>query len=232
MTENQEKIYNLYLSSTRRKQNLPYKKRMDFSGFEEEYPEVYASILKIEKLFNFIPSLNKTLYFEAPYILHKDQGHTEISFYATQKAVKDYSTCLNHLNTTDADDEQTLKYIVDSFNFIFHVCEINKMTLKEFFVRKAPVYTFWMIGFQSKKISKYVLFGMADYGVPILDLIYSIVAPDELEFVFGDFLSNYIQSKQKFDHSSKAKELVFKGLKLLEEKTKNFKNEVETSQTV
>lgn len=232
MTENQENIYNLYLSITRKKQHLPYKRRTDFLGFEEDHPEMWTAILKIEKLFRFIPTINKELFFEAPYILHHDQGHTDITFYGTQKAVKDYSTCISYLNTNNIDDMSSLQYITDSLSYIFSVCEANKITLNEFFHKTYPLYPYWLIGYTHKKISKYVLIAMACRGVPVLDIIYKCVAPDELESMLGDLLSTFIESKQRFDHSSKAKVLALKGLTLLEEKTQKFKNNVETDKPV
>jgi hypothetical protein len=232
MTENQENIYNLYLSITRKKQKLPYKRRTDFIGFEEDHPEMWTAVLKIEKLFRFIPTINKQLFFEAPYILHDDQGHTDITFYGTQKAVKDYSTCISYLNTNNVDDIKSLQYIADSLSYIFNVCEANNITLNEFYHKKFPLYPYWLIGYINKKISKFVLIAMACNGVPILDMIYKCVAPDEIDSLLGDFLSTFIESKQRFDHSQKAKVLATKGLTLLEEKTQKFKNNVETDKQV
>ena len=54
MTDKQKRIYNMHLQAASLAVGHPFRMRKDFDGFEDEQPEDYAAILKLEKLFKVV----------------------------------------------------------------------------------------------------------------------------------------------------------------------------------
>lgn len=62
LTENQQKIYNLYLKHLALSQNRPYNKRKDFSNISDD---IKTDLVKLDLFFQRNPEINEDLFFKS-----------------------------------------------------------------------------------------------------------------------------------------------------------------------
>lgn len=217
MTNFQQLIYNLHMLAYRKSQDKPYRFRENFSEFQEEKPEDYVSLLKLEKLFKNTPRLNPHLYFIAPYRIYKDSEFLNLQYFLSAKAIKAYTIYTNQLKQSDPDDKDQIEYILSSLKTLKDYCIENKITLKEYSRQTNNIMCRWMIDSIHNTISPYVVLGLKNYGLDIIGDITKTLSQDVAEMLFNEFLENCTEYKVKLFKSKNAKRLVFEGLKKIED---------------
>ncbi len=203
--ETLESIYNTHLVVSRRSRNKPFKVRKDFSGFESS--DEYNKWVIMENFFRRFPSINKELYFKAPYELWKDKEYFGVDFFITPAATRAYTVYKKQLQEQDPDSDESLQYIKDSIITIGKYCEQNKINFDEYILEKPGVTYTWMKQIRQGQISPYVIFGFKG----IDDLIYN-TPEDERDLLMGDFGDRLYNYKEKYNRSKYAKQLITIGL--------------------
>ena len=121
MTDRQKMIYNMYLQASSLGVGHPFRMRKDFNGFEESNPEEYSAILRLEKLFDELPSLNMYDYFSSPYLYYKDNMNRKLplKWYLSIPAMKAYkSQFFSKFEHNIIDDKETQDRISGMFDMI------------------------------------------------------------------------------------------------------------------
>jgi len=213
MTKFQQLIYNLHMMAYRKSQDKPYKFRANFDGFQEEKPEDFVALLKLEKLFKSTPRLNPHLYFVAPYRIYPDAGFLNLQYFLGAKAIKAYTVFVNQLKQSDPDDKDQIEYILSSLKTLKDYCIENNVTLKGYLGQTNNIMCRWMIDNIHNTISPYVMLGLTNYGLDIIGDITKTLSQDVAEMLFQELLDNLTEYKMKLFKSKTARRLVFEGLK-------------------
>jgi len=216
LSDFQKYLYNLHLKVYRKKEQKPYTERKNFDNFETEHPDKYASLIKISQMLTSMPHINKKLYFEAPYALYPDKKYFGLDFYTKQLAIKVYTLYLKQLNEQSPDSPSQLEFITDSLKFVRDFCIQEKIELSVYFNHKSCVVYSWAKHIAEYHTSPYFIIGFAYLGVSVYDLMMDM-PDDERELLLGELPHNYASYKCKLDSSEKAKMLVIKGLKAIDE---------------
>lgn len=203
--ENIKSIYNTHLVVSRRSRNKPFKVRQDFDNFE--LSDDYNKWVILENFFKRFPTIDKELYFKAPYELWKDKEYFGPDFFITPAATRAYTVYKKQLQEQDPDSDESLQYIKDSIIFIGKYCEQNNINFDKYILEKLGVTYTWMKQIRQGQISPYVIFGFKG----IDDLIFN-TPQDERDLLMGDFGDRLYNYKEKYNRSKYAKQLITIGL--------------------
>jgi hypothetical protein len=215
ITKDQKRIYNLHLSTYKKRQNKPYTLRENFENFSTEHPEDYVNLMKIERFFNNHKYINQRCYFEAPYQIYKDRTFFDLQFYTTMAAIKMYNLYMQQLNEKLPDSQSQLEYVKESLLFIRDFCIENKITLLEYLKFRKALTLSWATHLAEYKITFYVLLGLEEFGVRVYDLLFNM-PEDERELLLGDIVEKYAIYKDNFKKSKIAKQFIIAGLKKID----------------
>jgi hypothetical protein len=204
-------IYNTYLRNSRVKRNLPFKKKIDFSGIESD-PK-YVTLLKLENFFKRNPYINLNDYFEAPYEVYKDEKYFELDFFLTQKAVKVYNIFEKKKLIMDPDSDLQRSSVINGLEFIYNFCKNNSLTLDQYMMHKTNVLSTVFLHLKEKNISIYNCLAFSDFQSVVNQYNYEM-----LEFMLGDTISKISFFRTKFYSSKKCIKISLAGLKILKEK--------------
>lgn len=178
LTENQKRIYNLYLRAFRINNNQPFKAKKNFSDIEKD-SEKMMQLQKLEKVFLKYPSFFNNFYFDAPYKIYNDEKkYYPLKFYCSSKGT---STCIAFLKLLQqSDPEQQFEYFKDSYRFIAQFCEKNNLRLDQYTKHCSVSQNDCLIHLKEHKISWFVVFSVPGF----YDLLYSLPC-DEFELYYG-----------------------------------------------
>lgn len=204
-------IYNTYLRNSRLKRNLPFKKKIDFSGMEND-PK-YATLLKLENFFKRNPYINLNDFFEAPYEVYSDEKYFNLDFFLTQKAIKVYNIFEKKKLLLDPDADLQRSAVIAGLEFIYDFCKNNSLTLDQYMGHKTNALSTVFIHLKEKNISIYNCLGFADFQNIMNQHNYEM-----LEFMLGDTISKISFFRTKFYSSKKCIKISLGGLKILKEK--------------
>jgi len=205
--ENVKNIYNLFLITTKKQQNKPFKIRKNFKGFEETSD--YIHVKKIERIFNSLPQINREWYFKAPFDLYKEQKYFGLDFYATQRAIKAYTLYVKAQRNKDPDNPDILQFIADSFKFILGYCKEQNISLNEYATKKDGLTFAWQQHLKEYKVSIYSLIELDGFIACAESL-----PDDEKDIFLGEMAERLYLYKKRLRTSQKAYMLVKKIMKL------------------
>lgn len=215
LTEDQKRIYNHHLSTYKRYQQKPYTLRQKFDEFQEENPEHYNALVKLESFFKNHQQVNRKLFFDAPYEIYEDCDYFDLAYYTTQKAIKCYTVYLKQLNTQSVDTPSQLQFIKDTLSLIKEYCIEHKITLVQYMSFKDGLTFAWASHIASNQTSFYVILGFNYFNFNVFDHMFEM-PDDERTMLLGNIVENYLIYKTKLDDSKSAKRLVIEGLKTIE----------------
>lgn len=178
ISENQKKIYNLYLKALRKSKNSPFRYKKDFSDVIKDEKKIHH-LKKLENIFQKYPALFCQKYFDAPYLLYseKDQYYP-LSFYSSQKGI---STCISYIDfIRDSEPETQFEYFKESYKFITKFCIEKNIFLENYTKFCSVAQHDCLIHLKQHKISWYVVFSVPNF----YELLYSL-PKDEFELYFG-----------------------------------------------
>lgn len=197
LSENQKKIYNLFLRSFRSNNNKPYKLKKNFSDVEKDTTKILY-LQKLENVFIKYPSFFNNFYFDAPYKIYKDETYFSLKFYSSLKGI---STCISYLKTLQqGDPEHQFDYFKDSYRFIAQYCEQNNLTLDQYTKNCKVSQNDCLIHLKEHKISWYVIFNIPGF----YDLLHSLPT-DEFQLYYGSDI-NLNSLFKRYKSSSKTQE--------------------------
>lgn len=191
MTDKQKRIYNMYLQASSLGVGHPFKMRKDFDGFEDEKPEEYVAILKLEKLFDDLPGLNIYDYFSAPYKF--DRTNTgrmfELKWYLGFMAMKAYKNMFyQQFEHNTLSNEDTKNDIERDFDRIAERIR-SGFPLKKILVSEDPTEApKWIDLYCKHFISDWFIIAFRMIGKDLIGMMPpmfrdGIVSDDHLEFI-------------------------------------------------
>lgn len=205
MTDKEKYIYNAYLATTRQCQSKPFKLRENFENFKSS-----QTLTRLTNFFERYPHIKPQDFFKAPYEVHQDTEHLDISYFLTRAAIKTYSLYQQKIKNTSP--ETQLEDIKKSLQFIGSFCLKNKIFLEDYLYHKTGCIYSWMMHYREHYINIYSIFEMGD----IMSILNKIseeekrILVDDLQTTVGTFKIRYFKS-----HITK---------NLVQEGTKKIKN--------
>ena len=193
MTELEKRIYNTHLAVSRSLRGKPFRKRSDFTDFENETN--YRFVKKLSIFFTKYSDIDLNTYFIAPYKLYSDVQYFDLSYFASPRAVKSYSIFKQEIAHKQPDNCK--KEVEDSLHYIAKFCLEHKIQLDNYaHFRVSSLEPEWVYHIKKSKINCYTL--MEFLGIH--DIITNL-PQDEKSLFLGDFGSNFIDYKNKYNNS-------------------------------
>lgn len=192
ITEFDKKVYNMFLSTTRRAQDKPYTRRENFDNLKDK--DLY--LLKIlSSRFDSTPHLFCEDFFKAPFEIIKD-GYFGLKFYTTLKAIGAFAK-YSKLKESRQPDLQ-VEYIKQSFGFIYDYCKTNNIRLQDYAYQKTGAMEDFLKHIKNHKVSVFVAF-----AIPAMYTILINMESDIFHLYFGDM--DLILLQRNFERSKVAK---------------------------
>ena len=199
MTEQEKRIYNCFIATTRSKQNKPFKIRKDFKRFEEK--ENYNLTKRLAIFFKKYPQIKVEEFFAAPYHIHPDTANLSLSYYLTRAAIKAYSLYQKKLQ--DISPEAQIENIRNSMQFIGGFCLKQHIYLHQYLEHKTGCIYSWMMHYREHKINIYSLFEIGDLISHVAK-----VSIDEKELLTDNLQQTVAIFKTRYHNSSITKKFV------------------------
>lgn len=194
-------IYNLFLSTSRSRQDKPFKYRKNFDDFEESY--FYPGCVKLDRLFKQCPHINPRDYFAAPFDLYDDFDGS-FDFYVGRSGIKAYTTWIKKMAHLPPDDEFQLSFAKRSFIYMKKYCGEHSLPW-ETYLESSDVVPHWVRQLKQRDVSIYSL--MAFDG--LRDAIYNL-DEDIASMMIKDYRDNYTSYKRAYIRSKKMRSFVEK----------------------
>jgi hypothetical protein len=205
-------IYNTHLRISRQKKNLPFMYRKDFTHLNDIY---INSIKKIATFLAKFPHIKLEDFIRAPYEMYSDESYFELDYYTTLKATKAYTLFIKRRESLDPDNEEQLKYIIESLKFISAFCKEQGIDIANYIEHRTGNSSSYILHLKEHRVNVYSLFGFSNFERSIRSQDTEIV-----KFILSeDFLNMLSNFRLKFFASKKAKRLVELGIQKI--KTQN-----------
>lgn len=202
----QKSIYNLYLRALRTNNNKPFRAKKDFKKVKDSD---ILELNKLEKFFTRYPHLFKSAYFDAPYIIYKndEKKFFGLSFYSSYKAL---TTCLAYFKIlAKGDPDSQMDFLKESLKFVTDFCIEKKIRLASYVDYCSIAQQDCLKHLKEHKISWYVVFAIPRF----LDIIYDLPS-DEFSLYFGEDI-DLMDMKDRLDKSKIAGDYLKKKIRLL-----------------
>ena len=201
MTEFERFIYNTYLRISRQVFNKPYKLRVDFSKVEGTEIEIATRYLS--NLFTKHKHIRIDLFFTAPYKIYPLSSQYYFDYYVSQKAIKAYSIYINMLKYENPDDNDQLKFVIESYNFIKEFCIKQQIDISSYCDYNSGVVNDYIIHLKDFNVSVYSLFPFANFEKNLWTF-----DKNTLKFVLSDdYVDRFYCFRNKYLESKKCKTL-------------------------
>ncbi len=205
-------IYNTYLGVSRRARNQPWKPRKDFNNFDSTPDGTICK--RLEFFFKKFPQITVQDFFNAPYVLYKDETHFPLSFYTTQKAIAAYSALQKQRKEELPDTESQIADIKKSLKYIAIQCVSKNITLEEYCTTKKGYIHQPFLDFLEKRVNIYVLLKL-----PFFDTQLNSYNLQDREIFLKDVYNNLSKYKMRLNTSNRANSLINEGLKIITKST-------------
>jgi hypothetical protein len=205
VSEFEEHIYNVYLKTTRQKNNQPYKLRKNFETLDD------ASKIYLKKLSTFFAKhkhIDIDDFFISPFTIYSDENFFDLQYFTTLKAVKSYTLYQKHIQNIAPDNDEQLLRIQKSIKFILNFCKDNKIEINDYIGYKQDNVPSFLIHLKEHKINIYTLYGFKDF-----EQAFRKADTEIIKFMFDEQIYEQVRvAKIKLYGSSKAKMFVELGL--------------------
>jgi hypothetical protein len=207
LTIDEQFIYNAYLIASRRAKNQPVRLRKDFSNIKDE---VYIQLKKLGSFFETNKNIPLHEFFWAPYEAYSKDEFFDLGFYTTRKAIVAYTRYMHKKETQDADSDNCINDCKQGLKTIYNHCILHKSTLQRYKLDTGiPAF---LLHLKEHKINFYILHGLE------VDRVVKNIEQELLDFYCKDFYTMHNNTRVKFISSKHLKEVIRKGLKIIEEK--------------
>jgi hypothetical protein len=207
LTVDEQFIYNAYLIASRRAKNQPVRLRKDFSKITDE---VYIQLKKLGSFFEANKSIPLNEFFWSPYEAYSEDEFFDLGFYTTRKAIVAYTRYMHKKETQDPDSDNCINDCKQALKTIYNYCVDHKSTLQRYKLDTGiPAF---LLHLKEHKINFYIIHGLD------VDRSLKNIEQELLDFYCKDFYTMYSSTRVKFLLSKHLKEVVRKGLKIIEEK--------------
>lgn len=213
ITRTEKSLYNTYLYVSKTIRNKPFRYRKDFDNFDER--DAYH-LKRISTLLYKYPHIKSEMYFKAPYVIHPDDEHFSLDFYAGMGGVEAYRMYMKYIQELNPDDPEQLEFIKESLKFIGSFCVRQKIALEDYPKHKTGVTYNWMKHLKQHQISVYALMEFSGVNDIIME------APeDERELFLGETGKYFLGYKTRYLNSILARKLVTEGIKRIQKVVDN-----------
>jgi hypothetical protein len=209
VTDREKQIYNTYLATTRSQQGKPFKLRKDFDDLKSQ-----NLVTRLTNFFNKYPHITPEDFFKAPYEIHPDTAHLDISYFLTRAAIKTYSLYQQKIKDTSPDLQ--IEDIRKSLQFIGSFCLKNKILVEDYLNHKTGCIYSWMMHYREHYINIYSLFEMGDISSLLVK-----ISNDEKKILVDDLQQTIGTYKGRYFKSSLTKKLVKEGTEKISKFLKN-----------
>jgi hypothetical protein len=217
LSDLEKSVYNKYLKALAKANDKPFIEKKEFVNLNDE------KIDCIKKLTEFLIShknINFDIFFSAPYKVFSDKKFYSLDYFYSQSSLKSYFLYLNFLNIESPDCEENLEFIMESIVFIKNFCLSKNLDFIDYLNYTDSVTLDWCRHVFCKKISIYNILAFSYFDINIYVLINKIPS-DERELLLGDYGESISEYMDKLNNSNKAKFLLIKGYRKVEEVLKN-----------
>ena len=208
MTQFEQTIYNLYLKTSRSRQNKPFRLRKQFDNFENN-PN-YGYVKKLSAFFGKYKHVGLEDFFDAPYHVYTDTGSYDLKFYTTQKAIKAFSLYRQKIENSAPDSNTQINFTKKSLAFIYKFCKDNELKLNEYLQHKDGNVNAFFIHLKEGKVNLYTLL----YFENLHNMIQKM-DQDIIEFMFPNFYRKVSESRTKYNNTPKIKSLINEGFDII-----------------
>jgi len=213
---NVPEIYNAWLGTAKRAQNAPWRPRKDFSTFESTPEGVICK--RLELFFKKLPQISPYDFFQAPYIIYKDETYFPLNFYTTQKAIAVYNNLLKQRKEESPDTEDQINDIKKTLKYIGTYCVNNKITLEQYCQSNSGYVSTPFVDYANGLINIYVLIKL-----PFFETNLNLFTLQDKEIYLKGAVNNIAKYKMRLNASVKAKDIIDKGIQLITKITKTNK---------
>lgn len=203
----EKEIYNKFLKVSRTEQQRPYTYRRKFDGFEDHLD--YPFVKKLGIFFMKFPQIKIEEFFRSPYRMYLDNSeYYDLKFYTSPKATRLYGVYIERLDAKCPDSDHHIKFIKQSLMFLFQFCRDNNLTFHEYTKHQTGDIKTVLLHIRDKKVSPYVIFGIADLGDMLKDY-----SNDFLDFTAGkNFAERVDLYRSRYYNSKSAKNIIVQGI--------------------
>lgn len=207
LTKDEQFIYNAYLIASRRAKNQPVRPRKDFTKIKDE---IYIQLKKLGYFFETNKNIPLNEFFWAPYEAYSKDEFFDLGFYTTRKAIVAYTRYMYKKETQDPDSDNCINDCKQGLKTIYNYCSQHRNTLQSYKLDTGiPAF---LLHLKEHKINFYILHGLD------VDRVIKNIDQELLDFYCKDFYTMYNNTRVKFMASKHLKEVIRKGLKIIEEK--------------
>lgn len=208
LTNEEKFIYNSYLIANRKSKNKPFKLRKDFTDVSDEH---YIILKKLGAFFEHNQTISVNNFFWAPYEVYSKDEYFDLHFYTTRKSIIAYTQFMRKKETQDADSESCIDDCKRGLKYIYNECVARNITLTQYKELSLPIPKF-LVDLKAHQINFYILHGL-DVEKQIKQ-----IQPELLDFYCKDFYNLYYNTRTKFTTSTRLKNVIRDGLKIIEKK--------------
>jgi len=199
LTENQKKIYNIYIKNSR--YGKPYQYRKNFDDISEH---IYFNLKKLDIFFSKFKNIKIEDFFFAPNAIYHNQPYPKLEYFNSRPAIRAYS--IYNKQKEEENPEKQFDSIKESLFFIMKFCFDNKILVENYLNHKSGVIFTWMNHYRERNINPYSLMELGDLLRTIDE------TPKDVVDIFSEDLSNRIvKIKIRYNNSIKAIDYVKRG---------------------
>lgn len=197
LTENQQKIYNLYLKHLALSQNRPYNKRKDFSNISDD---IKTDLVKLDLFFQRNPEINEDLFFKSGFA-NLTNSYLHLGFFHTYIAVKSYSKFIKERYNTFIDSDESVNDFIEGLKFIINFVRENKIKLHDYpkITNDKGIFQY-LIHLKKQYISLYHLHA---FHLKLSDLYEDEI----LNIYLEDFKKKFFETQRQYNYSKRLKNI-------------------------
>lgn len=207
ITDYEKKIYNIFLTVSRKVKNKPVKQRQNFDNLQ---PDIYNSLKKVSYLLQRNTHIPPVDFFTAPYEYYGSDEYFSINFFTTVKAIKCYTLYVEQRERSDPDNIETINWCLECCKFIFKFCKDNNITLSQYKVLNNGTTPIILQHLKEHRINFYIIHGLE------CERVVKSVETDLLNFFIKDFYNIYNDTRLRFQQSINLKHKVRKALEIID----------------
>jgi len=208
LTDFDKYVYNCYLAAIARAANRAFRVRKNFDKFEDAK---YNAIKQISQFLNRT-EIDPQEFFDAPFVVYKDEEYKTLDFYTTSEAVTAYTRYKRHMETC-TDESQLVNFTKTGLKFILKYCIENKLSLRQYGEQKTESdIPLCLLHLKEHKINFYCI-----HALELQSQIYKL-EKSWREFYVRDFDNIFRNTYKIFSYSTQLKPEIKRTIELIERK--------------
>lgn len=212
LNNHEQRIYNEYLRATRTAAGKPYKLRKNFDDIDA------SSVLyvqRIARVLNKFHHISMADFFAAPHQVYGSGEYFDLKFFASQRALKTYTTYMQQQINADPDAPQVLQRVMESLRSLKEFFAQHHLCMESYAQHVTNNLPTFVLHLKERKLSPYVM-----QEIPQATSIIRAQDAEVLRFMFGDgFFEDLNAYRTRYLASQQCKVLVRAGIKKISTNT-------------